>query len=365
MKLYRLGTVSWQDSQLLYHALPRLGREGLILLSPGQAYVCLGYFQDPEQEVDLELCRQRGIPVFRREVGGGAVYLDGEQLFYQLVIHKDNPLVPAGWEAFYRRFLQAPIEAYRALGIPAEYRPVNDIVANGRKVSGNGAAEIGDYFILVGNLIVDFNYEMMSRVLKVPDEKFRDKVYRTIYDNLSTIRREVTAVPPRDELWDLLAQKFAEVLPALCPKGSSPLACRPGQAGGPLEVETAVDAAWRAEANVLGQTMLADEWLYARQRPQAELRKVTIRAGVQVWHKMYKAPGGLIRAVAEMQDGTLAAVQLSGDFFFYPAEALPGLEAALCGVRPDAVEEAAAQFYAEHGIQSPGVTPADLARVFS
>ena len=87
MKLYRLGTVGWQDSQLLYHALPRLGREGLILLSPGSPYVCTGYFQDVEQEVEVELCRQSGIPIFRREVGGGAVYLDGEQLFYLSLIH--------------------------------------------------------------------------------------------------------------------------------------------------------------------------------------------------------------------------------------------------------------------------------------
>ena len=54
MKLYRLGTVSWQDSQLLYHALPRLGREGLNLLSPGSPYVCIGYHQDVEQEEALE-----------------------------------------------------------------------------------------------------------------------------------------------------------------------------------------------------------------------------------------------------------------------------------------------------------------------
>nr|NIV30495.1 lipoate--protein ligase family protein [Anaerolineae bacterium] len=53
MKLYRLETVSWQDSQLLYHALPRLGREGLILLSPGSPYLCIGYFQDADQDVDL------------------------------------------------------------------------------------------------------------------------------------------------------------------------------------------------------------------------------------------------------------------------------------------------------------------------
>ena len=343
MKLYRLGTVSWQDSQLLYHALPRLGREGLTLLSPGSPYVCIGYFQDAEQEVDLDLCRQRGIPVFRREVGGGAVYLDGEQLFYQLIIHRDNPLLPAGWEAFYRHFLQAPINAYRALGIPAEYRPVNDIIANGRKISGNGAAEIGDYYILVGNLIVDFDYEMMVRVLRVPDEKFRDKVYKTLQDNLSTIRRELGFAPPREELWDLLAAKFAEML-------------------GPLEVETTVDAAWRAQADTLAATMLTDEWLYRRGRPR-EGRAVTIRAGVQVLQKMYKAPGGLIRATVEMQEGVIAAVSFSGDFFFYPAHRLADLEAALVGVRPKEAEEVIARFYAGHGIQSPGVTPADFVRV--
>jgi len=343
MKLYRLGTVPWADSQLLYHALPRIGREGLNLLSPASPYVCIGYFQDVEQEVDLEYCREHGIPVFRREVGGGAVYLDGEQLFYQLVIHKDNPLVPKDKAAFYRKFLQAPIAAYRALGIPAEYKPVNDIIANGRKISGNGVAEIGDFIVFVGNLIVDFDYETMVRVLRVPDEKFRDKVYKTLQDNLSTIRRELGTAPPREELWDLLAGKFAEIL-------------------GPLEVETAVDAQWRAEADRLARRMLTDEWLYRRGRPQIG-REVTIRSGVQVWHKAYKAPGGLIRAVAEIREGVIADISLSGDFFFFPAERLADLERALVGVRVEEVENVVARFYAEHGVESPGVVPADFATV--
>lgn len=343
MKLYRLETVSWQESQLLYHALPRLGREGLILLSPASPYVCIGYFQDAEQEVDLDYCRAHNIPVFRREVGGGAVYLDGEQLFYQLVIHRDNPLVPRDKSAFYQKFLQAPIAAYRVIGIPAEYKPVNDIIANGRKISGNGVAEIGDYIVFVGNLIVDFDYETMVRVLRVPDEKFRDKVYKTLQDNLSTIKRELGYAPPRNELWDLLAEKFMEVL-------------------GPLEVETTVDAQWRAETDHLAARMLTDEWLYRRGRPQIG-REVTIRAGVQVWQKAYKAPGGLIRATVEVQEGVIGSISLSGDFFFYPAERLADLEAALVGVRVEEVEQAIARFYAEHGIESPGVTAADFARV--
>ena len=343
MKLYRLGTVSWQDSQLLYHSLPRVGREGVILCSPATTYVCIGYFQDAEQEVDLEFCREQSIPVFRREVGGGATYLDGEQLFFQLIIHRDNPLVPAGKLAFYRKFLQAPIEAYRALGIPAEYREVNDIVANQRKVSGCGAAEMGDYYVLVGNLIVDFNYEMMARVLKVPDEKFRDKVYKTIYENLSTIKREIEHVPPREELWSLMADKFVEML-------------------GPMEVVTAVDEEWRIQTDKLATRFLDDEWLYHKRRPRAG-REVTIRAGVQVKQKMYKAPGGLIRATTEVQDGVLAAVSLSGDFFFFPEEKLVDLEAALVGVRAEEVKPAVARFYEEHSIESPGITPADFARV--
>jgi lipoate---protein ligase len=343
VKLYRLGTVGWQDSQILYHALPRLGREGLILLSPGSPYVCIGYFQDVEQEVEVELCRQSGIPIFRREVGGGAVYLDGEQLFYQLIIHRDNPLVPAGWEAFYRRFLQAPIGAYRALGIPAEYRPVNDILAGARKISGNGAGEIGDYHILVGNLIVDFPYEMMSRVLRVPDEKFRDKVYRTLQENLSTIKRELGEAPAREQLWDLLAAQFEAVL-------------------GPLAVETAVDPDWRAEADALAPTMLGDEWLYRKSRPRQH-RAVTIRSGVQLRQKMYKAPGGLIRATVEVQDRVLAAVALSGDFFFYPAGRMSDLEAALVGLRAEETEAAISRFYEQYAIESPGVAPSDLARV--
>ncbi|MGD8596325.1 MAG: lipoate protein ligase C-terminal domain-containing protein [Anaerolineae bacterium] len=345
MNLYRLGTIDWLDSQLLYHALPRLQREGLILLSPGSPYVCIGYFQDAAQEVDLDTCQQRGIPVFRREVGGGAVYLDGHQLFYQLVIHRDNPLVPSGWEAFYRRFLQAPIAAYQALGIPAEYRPVNDIIANGRKISGNGAAEMGDYIVLVGNLIADFDYERMAQVLQVPDEKFRDKVYQTLHDNLSTIRRELGSAPPHEELWDLLAAAFADVL-------------------GPLTVHTTVDAAWRAQAGALVPRMSDDEWTLHRRRPRPG-RSLTIRSGLQVQHRTHKAPGGLIRATAELQDKRIAAVSFSGDFFFYPAHQLAELETALRGLPAGEAEPVIRRFYAERGIDSPGVTPADLAQVLS
>lgn len=346
MELNRLDLVSWQDSQLLYHAQPRLDREGLNLLAPATPYVCVGYFQATEQEVDLAYCRDNQIPVFRREVGGGAVYLDGDQLFFQLVIHRDNPLVPAGGKlAFYRKFLGAPIAAYRAMGIPAEYREVNDIVANGRKVSGCGVAEIRDYLVLVGNLIADFDYETMARVLKVPNEKFRDRVYKTMHENLSTIRRELGFVPPREELWSLLSDKFVQIL-------------------GPLPVETEVDELWRAKADELANRFIRDEWLHQKRRRQAS-RDVRIRAGVNVLERTHKAPGGLLRAVLEVRGGVLATVVISGDFFFYPRARLQQLETALANVPLAEVGVTVARFYEQHEIESPGVTPHDFRQLLA
>ncbi len=342
MHLYDLGSVTWTDSQLIYHALPRVHREALVLLSPASPYVCIGYHQDVQREVDVEFCRDNQIPIFRREVGGGGVYLDNEQLFYQLIIHKDNPLVPTGKTAFYRRFLAPPIETYREIGILAEYKPVNDIVSAKRKISGNGAAEIGDYLILVGNLILDFNYVMMSRVLRVPDEKFRDKVYKSMRENLTTIKRELAEVPPRRSLTVSLACQFEKLLGPLSP--------------------AKVDQELRNEVSRLEQEFLGEEWLYKVAR-RTEGRTVRIAAGVDVKHVVHKAPGGLIRGDVEIADGVITFLALSGDFFFYPAHRLNELSQALIGKRGVDVEETIIQFYEEHGIESPGVEPADFARV--
>jgi lipoate---protein ligase len=183
----------------------------------------------------------------------------------------------------------------------------------------------------------------MVRVLRVPDEKFRDKIHKTLRDNLTTIRRELGEVPARDELWDMLAEEFAKLL-------------------GSFDVATAVDVAWRQESDHLAATMLKDEWLH-QSRPTKGGRAVKIRDGVEVHHKAHKAPGGLIRAVVEFQEGHIVNAALSGDFFFYPAELLQDMESALVDATAADVEAVVAKFYADHGIESPGVTPADFALV--
>jgi lipoate-protein ligase A len=338
MHLYDLGKQPWQNSQLLYHALAELGREGLILLSPASPYVCIGFHQDPAKEVDLDYCRSAGIPVFRRDVGGGAVYLDGNQLFFQLVLRRDDPRIPAAREVFYRKFLEPVVRTYRRLGIPAEFKPVNDVVAGSRKVSGSGVGEIGPSIVFVGNLIVDFDYERMARVLKVPDEKFRDKVHKTLKENLSTIRRELGAAQAAAwtdrRLNRLMVEEFEKLLGPLAPR--------------------AVDAELRGKAEALGATLLGEEWLMQPGRSVTAAR-VRIRSGVHVVQRVHKAPGGLIRADFEIREGAFAAVSISGDFFCYPPRAIPDLESALAGRNTAQARQVIEEFAAANRWEVPGV----------
>jgi lipoate-protein ligase A len=116
----------------------------------------------------------------------------------------------------------------------------------------------------------------------------------------------------------------------------------------------------------LARTHTMEEWLLKpgkrwRKGRSGEERQVRIAEGVEVTQRVHKAPGGLIRAAVETQQGRIVAVGLSGDFFFYPADKLANLEQALNGTELVEAEGAIEGFYRANGIESPGVTPHDLA----
>lgn len=347
MDYYFLDEVSWEYSQALYHATAHLGREALFILRPATPYVCIGFHQDAQQEIDLDFTTQNKIPIFRREVGGGAVYLDGQQLFFQLMIRRDHQGVPENIADFYRKMLQPIIDTYRNFGVPAEYKPVNDIITGGRKISGTGAAQVDDVLILVGNFIQDFNYEMMSKCLRVPDEKFRDKVYKTMYENLTTFKRETGKIPGNADLAADVSERYGKLVGDLKPMK--------------------LDQELTDKADELLAEMDSPEWLFANDRRRPDTKQVKIAEGIFVVQKLLKTPGGLVRVTAVNREGILKDVHISGDFFFFPSEKLIQLEKSLEDVSMDTISISTAvdKFYKLNKIESPGLTPADFGQVLT
>jgi len=347
MELYTLGKIPWEETQLLYHSLALLGREALCLVSPATPYVCIGYHQDLEQEVDLEFCRAHDIPIFRREVGGGAVFLDGNQLFFHLILKHDNPIAPKRIDAFYQKFLKPVIAVHHRIGLQVEYKPVNDLIFQNRKISGTGAAEIGDSIVFVGNLILDFDYETMARVLKIPDEKFRDKVKKTIEENLSTIRRELGA--ERADQWDentlnnMLAEEFQKLLGPMTPARKDNLLI--------------------AKMQAMKSEMMRDDWLFHRGK-RVGGRVVKVRSGLEVVQRMHKAAGGLIRAEFVVEDGCYKEVAISGDYFCFPKDTVSRLQSSIEDSPTKEILKVVTDFYQMGRFEWPGVEIEDWMQIF-
>lgn len=214
MDYYRLGKVKWWQTQAYYHAMAEMGREGLLICYPDTPYVCLGLHDDLEQEINQEYCAQQGLPLIRRETGGGVVYLDNRQIFFQLVLNRDNPVLPLSRTRFYNKFLTPAINVCRRLGIKATLKEPADITINTQKCSGNASGDIGEGVAYVGNLLINFDCEIMCNILQTPSPRYDRILRKTMKSNLTNLsqwgqRSRIS----RENIMTMLEKEFSYLFP--------------------------------------------------------------------------------------------------------------------------------------------------------
>lgn len=189
IRLIRLGLTGAVRTQSVYHAVARLAREEtpdtVILTRPAGPYLCIGYHQAVDEVLDMDACRRRGLPVVRRELGGGTTYLDSRQLFYQFIFHHRR--VPATPARIYRYFLLPALETLRGFGLPATLRDDNELEIHGRRVAGIGGGRIGESAVVVGNYLFDFDYAALAELWQSPWPAYRRLAAGALNDRIATL----------------------------------------------------------------------------------------------------------------------------------------------------------------------------------
>ena len=129
--------------------------------------VIYGRNQVFENEVNAEYCREHDVDVVRRKSGGGCVYSDLGNIMLSYVSGRGVV------SEVFDRYMTALADALRALGVPAEKSGRNDILVEGRKVSGNAFHQLPDRSIVHGTLLYSTDLEALAEAIKPPVEKLQ------------------------------------------------------------------------------------------------------------------------------------------------------------------------------------------------
>jgi lipoate-protein ligase A len=270
-------------SQTVWHAIAHGVSEGspptLSFVRPDAPYVSIGYHRRLG-EVDLDTCSRRGWPVFRRMVGGGPVFCDSGQLFFQISVPAAS--VPPARRSALRWLLEPTVEAFRAAGVPAELDHRLEVVVGDRKICGYGAGQIGSAAVVVGNLIETFDHEAAASSLRTPSATARAELERLM-------RRYVAATPADPRVFrDAAVAAYSRSL------GLDP------ETGELSEIE-------QCRLAELDLEFVDPAWLEGADRPAPTGWQGKVRSGVWV----FAAADGATELTVGVDDGRLVSVHLS------------------------------------------------------
>lgn len=172
--------------------------------------VTIGRFQSVVHDVNLDEAKKLRIPVVRRITGGGSVFHDeyGE-ITYSIVIGEDYHPALKNVEESYRYLAGPLVDALKDLGLKAGFSGLNDIVANGKKISGSAQTRRrGGVILQHGTFMYATRVEILGRVLRVSKEKLKDKGISSIWERVTTLEREGVKLS-RWEAYELLKESFS------------------------------------------------------------------------------------------------------------------------------------------------------------
>lgn len=153
-----------------------------LLLWQNDNTIVVGQNQNTEAEINRAFVEQHHINVVRRSTGGGAVYHDLGNLNYSFITDVGDDGISI------RRFTEPVVAALRSLGLNAEASGRNDILVEGRKVSGTAQRRHGGRILHHGTLLFDANPGMVAGALNVDPEKFRSKSTKSVRSRIGNIR---------------------------------------------------------------------------------------------------------------------------------------------------------------------------------
>ena len=167
MEEYVAREKSWEDAFTMWQVEPS---------------VIFGRNQVVEAEVNIDYCRRNNIQMYRRKSGGGCVYADMSNVMFAYITSEDNV------NFTYNRYINMVVTVLRKMGIEATSSGRNDILIDGRKVSGNAFYHLPGRSIVHGTMLYDTNMQHMVASITPSDDKLVSKGIQSVRQRIAFLK---------------------------------------------------------------------------------------------------------------------------------------------------------------------------------
>jgi lipoate-protein ligase A len=232
--------------------------------------VVIGKNQVIENEVNLDFLKENHIEVYRRPTGGGCVYADHRNTMFSIITKRANK------EFTFKTYLSKIIDSMKLLNVPIEFSGRNDLLFEGKKISGNAFLQNKYGMLMHGTFLYDCDLETMVRAISPSDEKLVSK-------GIDSVRSRVTNLKPylNGLSQEQLIKHFENTLT--------------NQTYHLSEKEIEI-------INELAKKYESKDWIYKKQPAYTKVLKKRI-------------PGGLFEVKLDIVEGVIKNMEIQGDFF--------------------------------------------------
>ena len=148
--------------------------------------VIFGRNQLIDSEVNVAYCKEHGIEYYRRKSGGGCVYADMDNLMFSYITRSDDVTTT------FARYTHAIVAMLKGLGLDASDTSRNDVMIEGKKVSGNAFYHLPGISIVHGTMLYDTNMENMVQAITPSAAKLDSKGVKSVKSHITTLNRYLT-----------------------------------------------------------------------------------------------------------------------------------------------------------------------------